>query len=359
MIFGESIRAPHTSACCAGRVAWPRLCGHALVLAALLLLLSGCRPPAPAPASTTDVVECGPLKLTVEATPREVLVGDPLKVEIVVQGPQGYDVRMPAADAFAKVSARETETIDARPGPDGLTWRRTFVIAPLVSGVLEIPPLVVKYGRTEAGTATRPATSPVVESELVSSALKVQVRSALTTQDSPERPRDITGTLLPPAAPPSPWRVGLVVGAIAGAVVGAYAAYRALRRRALRPSPPVLPEIWALRALEELAGEDWFAGGRMREYYYRVTEIIRSYVERKFGLAAPEMTTEEFLATLARDQGALPYDAGRLRDFLEACDFVKYAAFQPRRADAEDVLATARAFVHATAAVLQSDKVIK
>ncbi len=66
------------------------------------------------------------------------------------------------------------------------------------------------------------------------------------------------------------------------------------------------------------------------------------------------MTTEEFLAALARDQQALPYDARRLETFLAACDFVKYAGFRPGRADAESVLSTARAFVHATAAAADS-----
>jgi hypothetical protein len=47
----------------------------------------------------------------------------------------------------------------------------------------------------------------------------------------------------------------------------------------------------------------------------------------------------------------LPYDALRLRVFMEACDLVKYAAFAPRSEDATDALLTARAFIHATAAV--------
>jgi hypothetical protein len=99
-----------------------------------------------------------------------------------------------------------------------------------------------------------------------------------------------------------------------------------------------------------LASYDWVDRGRAREYYYRLTEIVRQYIERKFGIAAPEMTTEEFLNMLARDHGALPCQPDPLRYFLEACDYVKYAALQPRRDDAEGALATARSFVHATAA---------
>ena len=105
-----------------------------------------------------------------------------------------------------------------------------------------------------------------------------------------------------------------------------------------------------MQALAELADPGWFEAQRLREFTYRVTEILRAYIERKFGLAAPEMTTEEFLTALSRQRRSLPYDAERLREFLVSCDYIKYAALQPRREDAENMLATARAFVHATAA---------
>ena len=158
---------------------------------------------------------------------------------------------------------------------------------------------------------------------------------------------------LPPAEPLSPraW------AAIAGAVVGAAALLGLLigwlRRLARRPAPPALPEIWALRALAELEAAGLIDRGRAKQYYYSLSEIVRVYIERKFGLAAPEMTTEEFLGTLARNRGALPYDADRLRDFLQACDLVKYAAFTPRAAEAEQALSIARAFIDATAAAAQ------
>ena len=180
--------------------------------------------------------------------------------------------------------------------------------------------------------------------------LELEVLSALTTQDSIQSPRDITATL---TAPPRKWTAAewtALGAAIAVAFALLYVVYRLIRRRLSRPKPPILPEIWAFRALAELEKSDWFAKGRVREYYYRLSEVVRSYIELKFAVAAPEMTTEEFLVTLARDASRLPYDSGRLRAFLEACDIVKYAAFTPRGEDADDALRSARAFVDATAA---------
>jgi len=132
---------------------------------------------------------------------------------------------------------------------------------------------------------------------------------------------------------------------------------RGIIRWRSRPPPPIAPEIWALQALDALGTEDWFVRGEQREFYYRLNEIVRRYIELKFSLAAPDMTTQEFLAMLSRRERALPYDADRLRTFLEACDYVKYAAAEPGPDEAASVMATARAFIHATAAVVAESQV--
>jgi hypothetical protein len=314
---------------------------------AVLALLGGCRrATAPEPDSVTQTIERGPLKLTLAAGPRAPQVGDAVRVDLSVELPADYDVLLPQAKDLGGLGARELSPPESRPGPTGIIWRRSFTLEPLVSGPLEIPPLTVKYGRRAGPTDTQPA----LENELVSEPLKLEVRSALTAADKPEQPRDITGALLPPRPPRPWWHWALLAGAIAALIAVAYVGYQTLQRWRRRPAPLVLPEIWALRALAELASYDWIDRGQSREYYYRLTEIVREYIERKFGIAAPEMTTEEFLNMLARNRGALPCQADPLRDFLEACDYVKYAALQPRRADAEGALATARSFVHQTAA---------
>jgi len=317
----------------------------------LLLPFLGCREePSPVPATVGDVVERGPFKLTVNARPQEVWIGDPITVDLRVHAPDDYLVRFADTEEIEGVAIRDLKTGDPRPAADGgLEWRRSFTLEPSRSGELEIPPLVAKYARKPAD----PDAEPRYEHELTAKSLQVTVRSALTTQDSVQQPRDITGTLLPPGPPMSPWRLALIAGVVAGVLAGAYAVYRLIRRRRSRPAPPVLPEIWALAALTELAGLDWFERGRVREYYYRLTEIVRRYIERQFGLAAPEMTTQEFLSTLARNRSALPYDTERLRAFLEACDIVKYAAHHPLPKDAQEAMSAARAFINATAVAVR------
>ncbi len=315
----------------------------------ITLLAAGCgAADGPATDGVQDVVERGPLRLAVTARPAQVKVGDPVTVQLTVETPPEYQVAFPAPDAFGELAARVTAEPEPRLAADRMIWQRRFEIVPLAGGAVEIPALTVEYERPAANAETQPT-----RAALISGPLTVEAVSLLAADDEPTRPRDITGTLLPPPPPMSPRAMLLVLGGLGAALLLILLVAWRLYRWMMTDPPPTPPEVRALRALEELAQEEWYAPDQVRAGYYRLTEIVRTYIERKFALAAPEMTTEEFLARLARDRGALPYDAERLREFLQACDMVKYAGVNPTREEAEGVLATARAFVHATAAATE------
>lgn len=321
-----------------------------LMVLALATLLSptGCRrqAPAPPPASATDTVERGPLVLTASATPAEAWFGDTIRVELTLRTPRDYRVRFPTPSELPGVQAAAAAPRLPEEQPDGtLLWRQVLTIDALTAGSLEIPPIAVKYAREPQS----PDTEPEFDQELVTGSLRITVKSALTSQDAWQNPRDIHGPIA--SAVPMSLAARLAWAAAALAAAGLlWAAFLLIRARLRRPKPPIPAEVWALRAMSELAARDLIGAGQLREYYYRLSEIVRGYIERKFALAAPDMTTEEFLRQLEQPGNRLPYDKQRLRTFLEACDIVKYAAYAPEREAADEALASARAFVHATAA---------
>ena len=77
---------------------------------------------------------------------------------------------------------------------------------------------------------------------------------------------------------------------------------------------------------------------------------MRGYIERRFDVSAPEMTTEEFLAAAACDSRFGSGTTDELKRFLTACDLVKYACHLPATVEADAALNAAADFVEHTRA---------
>ena len=84
-------------------------------------------------------------------------------------------------------------------------------------------------------------------------------------------------------------------------------------------------------------------------YAVTVSEAIRTYLGQRFHSPSTRRTTEEFLRQMEADR-ATPLAEHRelLREFLQSCDLVKFARYQPRLAELEHVQLRAREFVLAT-----------
>jgi hypothetical protein len=101
--------------------------------------------------------------------------------------------------------------------------------------------------------------------------------------------------------------------------------WRRARARQAQPTPAqieaatedALAELKKLRAL--------IAVENSRLYAIQVSGITRRYIERRFGILAPRRSTEEFLSEAQRSSRLDARYQKPLRDFLAACDFLKFA----------------------------------
>ena len=114
------------------------------------------------------------------------------------------------------------------------------------------------------------------------------------------------------------------------------------------PPPPVLADVWARREIAALIAEDLVAKGFVQKFHYRISDIVRGYVERRFTISAPEMTSEEFLASAATDDRFGSKNNAELVSFLHACDMVKYAGQVPQPNEADTLVHAAGVFVERT-----------
>lgn len=104
----------------------------------------------------------------------------------------------------------------------------------------------------------------------------------------------------------------------------------------------------AYEQLEDLRNHDYISHGQYKEYFAQVSDIIRHYLENRFSVKAPEMTTEEFLLYVRDYAKLLSGHKELLKEFLIACDLVKFAKYVPVKDESENVFSTAKNFIDKT-----------
>jgi hypothetical protein len=150
----------------------------------------------------------------------------------------------------------------------------------------------------------------------------------------------------PPVHIPSgwDWLLWVVAGLAAVALLyGAWLWWR--RRRAAVPPVTVIPaHVRAWQKLEEALA----LIGQPREFCILVSDTIRWYLEERFDFRAPERTTEEFLRELQVTSLLTSEQKRSLGEFLEKCDLVKFAKYEPAERELRDLHGSALRLVEET-----------
>lgn len=119
------------------------------------------------------------------------------------------------------------------------------------------------------------------------------------------------------------WVWWLLAAALA---IAAYYWWRTRRRPAAAAAAAVVPpHVRAKQRLQLALG----LISDPRLFCIEVSTALRVYLEERFELHAPERTTEEFLFELQSASQLLLDQKAALREFLEQCDLVKFAKFEP------------------------------
>ena len=83
-----------------------------------------------------------------------------------------------------------------------------------------------------------------------------------------------------------------------------------------------------------------------REFGSAASEVIRTYVEKRFSVVATQRTTEEFLASLVQGSNdSLARHRPLLAEFLQQSDYLKFAGAALAISDMEALFTSARGFV--------------
>ncbi|MBI4417627.1 MAG: DUF4381 family protein [Ignavibacteriales bacterium] len=238
-----------------------------------------------------------------------------------------------------RIQARDSSESDDRKRQTWLLHLTTFD-----TGAITIPPIAVHFLNTADGSVRTASTDPIA---LMIGSVDLGENAEL---------KDIK----PPLN--APWLFEdfvpyLLFLAFLAVLTGAYLFYRRYRRKAVAKPLPDTPSIpaheLALMALKELEARRLWQQGKLKAYYSEITEILRRFFERRFGITALEMTSDEILRHLREKTEAGPL-VKEIDRFLLTADLVKFAKYVPSIAENDAELQMAYSIVRGLIPRLQS-----
>ncbi len=275
---------------------------RALLLAAALLLQAG-----PVTAQTVSFRISPPA-----AKPR---LAEPFQLRLELTGPADYAVR-PDTRTFSN------EVFEL------LKIERT---SSKTAGQLRTETFNLRVSAFSIGVSTFPETAWLLEKgaelkEVRSPSFQLEIMPLFDEKTEPEGIRDIR--------PPfrfTPW-LWLLAGLLA-AVLAGWLLYRRFSGQGISAGTDALPDTRsayekASGALDGLSVSGLWEEGRIKEFYSRLTDIFRSYLDAQFGIKAELMTTNRITRELRRT-GADIKTVIRTRELLEKSDLAKFAKFKP------------------------------
>jgi hypothetical protein len=213
-----------------------------------------------------------------------------------------------------------------------------------MSGRQRIPSVRIQFDDRGGSTAEEAR----LGQELLTEQLAVDIESSVAAGEKLEM-KPLRGALPETFGGPRArrwWIVPVALLVIVGAAFGTQHLRRVRARRVRVSAFDVAMQ--KLSALESQGLPDGATPSHLDGWYVELSALVRRYVEDRFAIRAPELTTEEFFREARRALDLRPDHRDLLGSFLVQCDRVKFAAHRPLAAESKEALFTARRFLEET-----------
>ncbi len=271
------------------------------------------------------------------------LIGEHIPLRINLEHPTDVNVEWPfLVDSINTLDIVRSGKIDTLINDKMAYETQQLVLTVFDSGYHVIPPIVFNYRQN--GRAKTAETQPIMirvnapEIDTTSAeikAIKPHIDVPLTFQDI--LPYIIIGLL--------------IFFLLLGALIGLIFYLRKRKKEALPPPPPPPPYVVAFNELEQLKSKQLWQEGKVKEYYIELTDILRTYIEGRYGYNALEMTSDEISSALKKEKTVNKQNYRNISDLLTIADLVKFAKSKPGSRFHQESIKNVEFFVESTRVV--------
>jgi hypothetical protein len=274
-----------------------------------------------------------------------IKIGEPIQLELNAIYPKDLKCFMPVvndsiASGFVLLNRVKTDSI-FNAQTNEIELKKTYQITNFDTGMQTLPPFRFSFlNRTD--TAERILSDPLT--------VRINLMAVDTTKDF----KDIKEIIEVPFSINDylPW-IGLGA-AIVAIIVGLILWWMKRKRPVVEKKPEIKLSALqiAMNAFELLEKEKLWQQGYIKQYYSKLTEILRTYFENHYQFPAMEQVTDEIIASLKNNNLAAE-DLNKMKNLFVLADLVKFAKSSPGESDHIKSLLVAREFVLQSSSLTQ------
>jgi len=297
-----------------------------------LILLLLCRP-----------LFAEPVSLKAKVDKDKVTIGDRVRYEITLEYDNGVEAELYAAGKnLGEFEVKDYKIEPPRKTKSGrLVSKAVYTIAAFTTGDFAIPGLKIKYRDLDKQ-----------EKEVSSDEIKIKVEGVKPGSNDKDDIRPLKG----PAEIKGRFSIwGLIIFILAIVVIAIFAYLRDRKAKEKKPALPTAPaEQIARAALKTLIEMRLVEKGFIKEYYVRISDIIRAYIENRYRIFAMDRTTWELFYEMKSKRIDRPH-IDKINNFLEDCDMVKFAKYSPAQKEIEEIYIKAEEIIEITTPKIITD----
>lgn len=280
--------------------------------------------------------------------PRDsILIADQLEYGFTLEGvKEGTGIALPdfseaSSDTLTLVRNWQLDTLKSvgkkkQPASRLHNIKASIILAPFEEGTYRLPDLPVQ--RQVDGKIDT----------LVFEGLEIEVKT-IPVDTATFQIHDIKGQMRYPLtfAEIAPWlAAGWVFAVLVILIVCLVKTRRAGKDAAETFHEPAY--IIALRKLDKFRSDKYWAPEKQKTFYSGITDALKFYIDNRFGIDAPEMTTAELFQALKDEKDLSPDLFNETKELFERADFVKFAKYTAPDEDNAKALPLAVRFVTST-----------
>ena len=222
------------------------------------------------------------------------------------------------------------ELLDVQPSQDGSV---NFILSTYKPGKVELLSVEIPYTYNDQKKFVK------------TKALPVEIKSVLDPNNPPQDIQDIKGIIKFNHG--ILWYLPFILILIILIIISCFI-YKFIKKKNRKPTQEEIiqsipPKEYALKQLDELLALNLTEKGHIKEYYDKLSDIIRFYISRTYSVDGMEKTTTELYSMLKNK--ITPEQNRELKNYLINCDFVKFAKLIPNQEEIKNDFDTAKNFI--------------